>query len=270
MEVNALISRHNEAKDLFIACNIGNLPNVQGFIRLNNISQNIINEALWISCARNYLDITKYLISEGADIHANDDYALYVACFDGNILIVQYLISIGSNVNAYSSQRNTRNPFITACAYDKVEVVKYLLTVGANIHMDDDDALLLAAKNNYLSTVQCLLAAGANVHAQYDGSIGWASMKGYTDMCGCLLAAGADISRISWEGFDKSAKNYMMQFIRKQHFKKLPNSIKPIWIRHNLRTHLRLRRWLDIVRTRLESPPRVLCGKSHPTRDDII
>jgi ankyrin repeat protein len=46
------------------------------------------------------LDTVKYLISMGANVHANDDYALRWAVGNGHLDTVKYLVSIGADAHA--------------------------------------------------------------------------------------------------------------------------------------------------------------------------
>jgi hypothetical protein len=70
------------------------------------------------------LKVFKRLVKEGANIHANDDYALRCASANGHL-----------------------------------GVVKFLVSKGANIHADDDCALRCASENGHLSVVKFLKSA---------------------------------------------------------------------------------------------------------------
>ena len=75
----------------------------------------------------NHLEVVKFLLEKGANIHAQDDYALRSA---------------------------TENHHL--------EIVKFLLEKGANIHAQDDDALILASMYGHLDIVKFLLEKGAD------------------------------------------------------------------------------------------------------------
>ena len=60
------------------------------------------------------MEVIKYLLENGANIHADNDYALRISAEMG------YL-----------------------------EVVKYLIEKGANIHAEDDESLIYSARNCY-------------------------------------------------------------------------------------------------------------------------
>ena len=47
-----------------------------------------------------HLETVKYLVSQGADVRANDDYAVQWASENGHLETVKYLVSLGANVRA--------------------------------------------------------------------------------------------------------------------------------------------------------------------------
>ncbi|KAI4838317.1 acyl-CoA-binding protein [Plasmodium brasilianum] len=58
--------------------------------------------ALHYACDRGYLDIVKFLVDQGADIHAEDsfgDTALHIAAYSEKREIIEYLISAGADAN---------------------------------------------------------------------------------------------------------------------------------------------------------------------------
>ena len=54
-----------------------------------------------MSIQNGHLDIIKYLIKQGANIHTNDDFALRYNASKGHLNIVKYLIKNGANIHAY-------------------------------------------------------------------------------------------------------------------------------------------------------------------------
>ena len=60
--------------------------------------------SLRIAATNGYLDVVKYLVSKGANIHApGNDAALRGAAYNGHLQIVQYLISIGIDTNVLTT-----------------------------------------------------------------------------------------------------------------------------------------------------------------------
>ncbi|AQN68743.1 ankyrin repeat protein [Saudi moumouvirus] len=93
------------------------------------------------------LEVVKYLVENGIDIHADNDSALALASDRGHL-----------------------------------EVVKYLVESGANIHADKDYALRWASRCGYLDVVQYLVENGANINAKNDYSLRWASENGHLEV----------------------------------------------------------------------------------------
>ena len=73
-----------------------------------------INKRFIKAARNNQIDKFKNLLSQGANIHANDDYALRFSAAKGHI-----------------------------------EIVKFLILQGANIYADNDKALILSAQNGH-------------------------------------------------------------------------------------------------------------------------
>ena len=109
------------------------------------------NDKLIISATYGLLKIVKYLVDNGADIHAKDDLVLQVAIENGHLEIVQYLVSKGVNIHVYydlALQWAARNGHL--------DIVKYLVDQGANIHAIDDWALREAEENGHDEVVAYL------------------------------------------------------------------------------------------------------------------
>ena len=81
-----------------------------------------MNDQPLIWASRNgHLDIVKYLVGKGANIHADDDEALRLASHYGHLEVVKYLVEKGANIRArddYALKYARRN--------GHVDVVKYL------------------------------------------------------------------------------------------------------------------------------------------------
>ena len=96
---------------------------------------------------------------------------------DGHLEVVKYLIKNGANVHAMNDKA-----LICASNNGHLEIVKYLIKNGANVHADNDYALRYASNNGHLEIVKYLIKNGANVHAMNDLSLGWASKNGYLEI----------------------------------------------------------------------------------------
>src|SRR5581483_1173721 len=93
-------------------------------------------------------DFSKTLLS-------NAKYGLSWNCEKGHLSTVQYLVSVGADIHA-------DNNSAVRCASEKghLSTVQYLVSVGADIHAHDNYAVRWASNNGHLSTVQYLVELG--------------------------------------------------------------------------------------------------------------
>jgi hypothetical protein len=101
---------------------------------------------------KNDLELVKYLIGLGCDIHADGDGPLWTACLNGHLEIIKYLVEHGANIHAIHEY-----PLGCAAKNGHLEIVKYLVEKGADIKNDIHDyALKWARYNNHLDVVEYL------------------------------------------------------------------------------------------------------------------
>ncbi|AYV85138.1 MAG: repeat protein [Satyrvirus sp.] len=130
----------------------------------------------WAS-VNNHLEIVKYVIEKGADIHAENDQALRKASRNGHLEIVKLLIEKGANIHAVND-----GALHGASFNGHLEIVKLLTENGADIHAENDRALQWASENGHLEIVKLLIDKGANIHAENDGALRWASLYGHSEI----------------------------------------------------------------------------------------
>ena len=135
-----------------------------------------------------HLEIVKYLVKHGADIHTQNDYALRYATEKGYLDIVKYLVENGADIHA-------NNDFSLRSAADNghLEIAKYLVEQGADIHALQDFSLRWAATNGHFEIVKYLVEHGADVHAQDDFCLVWPAAKGNLKIVKYLVEHGINI-----------------------------------------------------------------------------
>ena len=80
-----------------------------------------LNDVFIENAMNGHIKVVKYLVSQGADIHAWNDYALRWSAEYGHLKMVKYLISQGADIHAEDNQALRRS------AYNgHTEVTKYL------------------------------------------------------------------------------------------------------------------------------------------------
>jgi ankyrin repeat protein len=103
----------------------------------NNYSLKEFSKGLIIACTFGSTEVATQLITDGIDIHLNEDEALHIAVRRGYINIVHLLISYGANVNA-----NNNEPLTIAFQKSNFEMIKLLIKHGANERPLDDFSIL--------------------------------------------------------------------------------------------------------------------------------
>lgn len=136
----------------------------------------------------------KKLISEGANIHVNDDYFLRWTCQKGYLPIVKLLVELGANMNACDGL-----PLINSCEYGHLEIIKYLVENGAdlgtdNLNENDDSALDLCCMNGHLEIIKYLAENGMDIHVDDDGALFMACSFKHLNIVKYLVENGADIN----------------------------------------------------------------------------
>ena len=125
----------------------------------------------------NDVNTIKYLVDNGADIHASDDYALRWFSEKGHLDVVKYLVEIGANIHACNEQALRWSAF-----NGNLKLVKYLIEKGSDIHAHAEYALRYAAENVHLEVVKYLVENGANIHACDEAALCWFAEHGPFDV----------------------------------------------------------------------------------------
>jgi len=96
------------------------------------------------------------------------------AAIYGSLEIVKFLIENGANIHVWNDWT-----LRWAARNGHLEIVKYLVEKGANIHVMDERALHWAAENGHLEIVKYLVENGADIHAGNDYALCWAAERGH-------------------------------------------------------------------------------------------
>ena len=120
------------------------------------------------------ITVVKFLIFQGANIHAKDRYCrtpLHVAAVRSeNLEIVKYLVSVGADVNAKGDYNST--PLGRAVGFNEnLEVVEFLVTKGADVNAKSpifDGTLLHMAAwgNKNVEIAKFLVSKGLDVRTK--------------------------------------------------------------------------------------------------------
>ena len=132
-----------------------------------------------------YTDIVKYLVKEGANIHAYRDSALVMASEYGHLDIVNVLLKEGANNNG-ADWLGLDSALILASIFGHLDIVKFLVQNGADIHGQDDEAFRMASYNGQLEIVKYLVQNGANIHSRDDYALRSSSRNGHVEVVNYL------------------------------------------------------------------------------------
>lgn len=134
-----------------------------------------------------HLDIVKFLVNNGMNIHYNNDYPLFRAVNEGFLDIVKYLIEKGAKIHT-----GTCGVLEEAINNRHLHIVKYLVEIErADIHANDDYPLRWSAYIGDLETVKYLVSKGANIHAKNNYALVRATEKNHHDVVKFLIENGA-------------------------------------------------------------------------------
>ncbi len=112
--------------------------------------EEVLNQALVNSF--NYIDIIKYFVLEGANIHTQNSQILINASIISNIELIKYLISEGADIHAQDDKA-----LMIASWKGDLRIVKYLLSIDIDTSISQiDKALIYASYNEKLNVVKYL------------------------------------------------------------------------------------------------------------------
>uniref|UniRef100_A0A6G6ACL3 Ankyrin repeat-containing protein n=1 Tax=Borely moumouvirus TaxID=2712067 RepID=A0A6G6ACL3_9VIRU len=121
------------------------------------------NNALLMAAENGYLEVVKYLISEGLDVRSDYDYALRSAAEKGHIKIVELLLENGADISSHNHW-----PLRYAALEGQFEMVKYLISKGADVRADNYGAITFAMEKNHNEIVDYMLDLCTEFHPSDD------------------------------------------------------------------------------------------------------
>ena len=191
----------------------GDLPKIQKILS-NEVDPEVLIYAVTWAARNGHLEIVKYLVASGANIHATNDLGLkwacrpedrsYLlkqgadildddeapltqACIKNQFEVAKYLISIGNY--------DLAECLLLACEHGHLEIVKYIVERGVdvNAYVQDMTILTMPCEKGHLEVVKYLVESGADIHADYDIAIQVASQCGHLEVVKYLVSRGANI-----------------------------------------------------------------------------
>lgn len=131
-----------------------NLEDVKKLVEVKNVDVKIRdNHPIRIALALGQLDIVKYLISYGADIHAMDDQGIKLSVYHGHVETVYYLLQ---NKEVTLSTSQLEHLFLHAISKGLYDETKYLISCKVT----SNDALFRATDALQWKIAKLLLETG--------------------------------------------------------------------------------------------------------------
>ena len=148
-----------------------------------------------------YIDTVKYLVEQGADIHAQDgNMALMYIVRQGEMDVVKLLVEHGADIHARDNTIYFKTLLMNAAKNGHTGIVKYLVDLGADLNALDSSgstALVWAIIGEHTDMVKYLVDLGADINARGirgRTALMWAVMGEDTDIVKYLVEQGASIN----------------------------------------------------------------------------
>ncbi|AKI80333.1 putative ankyrin repeat protein [Acanthamoeba polyphaga mimivirus] len=204
---------HNKNKvDCFMSYLVV-IDDLDNFILITNKTGTCIHSNEYgyfrIAVYNNSYDIAKYLLENGANVHACNDYAITCASGFGKYVfnpegkrdsmeLVKLLINYHAMIGA-----DTCHLINKAISANRLDVVKVLVENGADIFSNQSNLLKKAVINNNHDILKYLISLGIDVTEDNNSALKIAVSRGY-DCIDLLVEAGADMSALSRKDISKA------------------------------------------------------------------
>ena len=128
-------------------------------LQINNRER---EELLHFACKNGQISLIRNLLKDNVDINALNAKGLsplHLAVIEGNIEVTKLLISEGANIEVTDSKWGS-SPLLYACQNGRTKIVKLLVEMGADIKAESDDdtsAIHFAAQSGKSDLIDFLL-----------------------------------------------------------------------------------------------------------------
>eukprot|EP01035_Chromulina_nebulosa_P025176 gene25176-32845_t len=141
-----------------------------------------------------------YLLSKN-QLPSNDNIDLFYAALEGSHSKVNSLLKNGAKPNFFHRPEDNKNSLHVASEHGYDDIVELLIkhdaVVDGKVTSTYDTPLLLACRNNHITTVQLLIKHGANVNTGNcygNTALHEAAREGHTEILKVLIDSGAKVN----------------------------------------------------------------------------
>jgi len=153
-------------------------------------------ESLILSSIHSRVEVFKYLTEKGADMTAQSSFAIICS---NDLEIIKHIVKMGGDIHAREDELLMR---MVDCGY--MVIVKYLVEEqGADVGANDNNALLLAVKNQNMEMLEYLVERGVDVKARNNEALMRCMKIGNVEMFDYLTRKGANIKNRDDEAIEK-------------------------------------------------------------------
>lgn len=147
-------------------------------------------------------ELISLLITNGANIHVDDDYPLCRAATTNKWHIVMMLLEYGANIHA-------RNDYILTEAAARLdeEIIRFLINHGSNIHANKSCAFRTVVRNTEAGCIKLFLDAGSNVNELTQEDLVAVIQSGSYEVTKLLIENGVDFSIVNNYTHEKTRNN---------------------------------------------------------------
>lgn len=191
---------------IFICCRKGALSTLKilrSGIKRFRVNQRNIDDAtlLLVACRSGNVELVKWLMEEGSDIHETDRYdnsSIIIATRDGHLDLVQFLVEQGCNVN--HKNRSGETPFLIASSEGYLEIAQYLVGIGCSIRdkilTSGSSCIHLAAIGGHIKVFEWLISIGfdpSEVIDEKNSCVSITACEGHLELMKFLIEKGYSI-----------------------------------------------------------------------------
>jgi ankyrin repeat protein len=160
----------------------GRLEAIKYMVEEYGIDMDSMKHALELSAIHGHLQVARYLVGRGINIHFYNDITLLSCAVNGSLESIKFIVEECGDVNKDRMELALR----ISAEHGHLKVVEYFVDHVDNINADRSAALRHSTVNGRLDVVRCLVENGARFNRYDTGAVRLAEHYGYKDVVSYL------------------------------------------------------------------------------------